>query len=77
LQWLRKEIERRLDLVGRVKYEPRLVQEDGSISPVISNPETKNRMQAMDDVKVLGIFNLKIKLFIILHVSFSFYRNST
>ncbi len=74
---MRKEIERRLDLVGRVKYEPRLVQEDGSISPVISNPETKNRMQAMDDVKVLGIFNLKRQLFIFAHKLFSFHRNST
>jgi len=50
-RWLRKEIERRLDLVGRVKYEPRLVPEGGSVEPV--TPETLCRMQAMDDIKVL------------------------
>ncbi|EFX61616.1 hypothetical protein DAPPUDRAFT_18736, partial [Daphnia pulex] len=26
-RWLRKEIERRLDLVGRIKHEPKLVSE--------------------------------------------------
>ncbi|KAK4028831.1 protein C1orf43 homolog [Daphnia magna] len=52
-RWLRKEIERRLDLVGRIKHEPKLVSEASSADT--PNPETLCRMQAMDDLKILEI----------------------
>jgi len=52
-RWLRKEIDRKLDLVGRVKYEPRLIPDEGLVEPV--TPETLCRMQAMDDIKVLEL----------------------
>ncbi|EFX67776.1 hypothetical protein DAPPUDRAFT_63713 [Daphnia pulex] len=52
-RWLRKEIERRLDLVGRIKHEPKLVSEASSADT--HNPETLCRMQAMDDIKILEI----------------------
>jgi hypothetical protein len=52
MKWLRKEIERRLDLVGRIKHEPKLVSEASSADT--HNPETLFRMQAMDDIKILG-----------------------
>jgi hypothetical protein len=62
IKWLRKEIERRLDLVGRIKHEPKLVSEASSADT--HNPETLCRMQAMDDIKILGavIFTINLHL---------------
>lgn len=53
MKGLRKEIERRLDLVGRIKHEPKLVCEASSADT--HNSDTLCRMQAMDDIKILGI----------------------
>lgn len=52
IQWLRKEIEKRLDLVVRVKHEPKQISE--TIHTDTTNADTYCRMQAIDDIKVLG-----------------------
>lgn len=53
---MRREIERRLDLIGRVKHEPKLMPDVGL--PETTNADTICRMQAMDDFKILGKNNL-------------------
>lgn len=57
-QSLRREIERRLDLVSRIKYEPRLLP-DGADSIGVVDAGTLCRMQAVDDIKVLGMKSFK------------------
>lgn len=56
---MRREIERRLDLIGRIKYEPKLMPDTGL--PETTNADTICRMQAMDDFKILGIIILFIQ----------------
>lgn len=55
-KWMRKEIERRLDLINRIKLEPKLVPDDDLI---LSNaegisPGTLCRMHALDEIQILG-----------------------
>lgn len=49
---MRREIERRLDLIARVEHEPTLILK--SELPENTSPATACRMQAMDDIKILG-----------------------
>lgn len=50
---MRREIDRRLDMIGRMKHEPKLIPE-GTGATEATNPVTLSRMQAMDDIKILG-----------------------
>ena len=55
-KWMRKEIERRLDLINRIKLEPKLIPEDElMLSSEGTSPETLGRMLAIDEIKNLGI----------------------
>ena len=63
---MRKEIERRLDLINRIKLEPKLVPDDDLIlsNAEGTSPETLCRMHALDEIQMLGkIFNYISHLF--------------
>lgn len=52
---LKKEIERRLDCIQRIAYEPQLLDEDTSyiLQPDSSLPPYYYRLKAVDDIKIL------------------------
>lgn len=58
---IRKEIERRLDSIQKIAQEPKLLWTDDKyiLQPDKPLPPYFYRMQAVDDVKILGKFTLK------------------
>lgn len=57
LQSIKKEIERRLDCIQRIAYEPQLIWDDDSryiLKPDTTLPPFYYRLKAVDDIKILG-----------------------
>lgn len=57
LQSIKKEIERRLDCIQRIAYEPQLIWDDDSryiLRPDTTLPPFYYRLKAVDDIKILG-----------------------
>lgn len=53
---IKKEIERRLDCIQRIAYEPQLISDDDSryiLQPDSSLPPYYYRLKAVDDIKIL------------------------
>ena len=58
-QSLKKEIERRIEVIPRVQYEPQLMSDHRYIlAPGSQVPPHYYRLKAVDDVKTLGMFGL-------------------
>lgn len=58
-QSIKKEIERRLDCIQRIAYEPQLIWDDDSryiLKPDANLPPFYYRFKAVDDIKILGLF---------------------
>lgn len=56
-QSIKKEIERRLDCIQRIAYEPQLIWDDDSryiLKPDATLPPFYYRFKAVDDIKILG-----------------------
>lgn len=54
---IKKEIERRLDCIQRISYEPQLIWDDDSryiLKPDTTLPPFYYRLKAVDDIKILG-----------------------
>lgn len=52
---IKKEIERRLDCIQKIVYEPQLIEDDSCyiLQPEVSLPPYYYRLKAVDDVKIL------------------------
>ncbi len=64
-QSIKKEIERRLDCIQRIAYEPQLIWDDDSryiLKPDENLPPFYYRFKAVDDIKILGSFEKKRKI---------------
>lgn len=57
MQSIKKEIERRLDVIQKIAYEPQLIWDDSKyiLQPDSKLPPYYYRLRAVDDVKILGI----------------------
>lgn len=66
-QSIKKEIERRLDCIQRIAYEPQLIWDDDSryiLKPDASLPPYYYRFKAVDDIKILGTRKKSMKVLV-------------
>jgi hypothetical protein len=59
LQSLKREIERRIDVIPRIVYDPQLISDNDSryiLQPGSELPPHYFRLKAVDDIKILGMF---------------------